>query len=141
MLPHPIVSDNMGVIRGTGWEEMLDAKSQKTFFNSVHCGVSFWSEECECSSWGGENHVIPVLLAKPKMKGKKKKKKNVLMVDSSCESGTRGLGLQVHRPRSVFSCNEDDGDFLIQSSAVRRINDAHLQLVNRHRLVCSDSKI
>ncbi len=82
--------------------------------------------------------MIPALLAKPKMK----KKKNVLMGDSSGAGGggIRGLGLHVNRPRSVFPCNEDDGnDFLIQSSAVRRIHDAHLQLVNPYRLVYSDT--
>ncbi len=113
LLPHPIVSDNRGVIRGTEWEEMLDTKYRKTFFNSVLCGVSFWSEECKCSSWGEENHMIPVVSAKLKSKHKNK----------------------VYHPRSVFACNEEDADFLIQSSSVRRINDAHLRLVNRHRLI------
>ncbi len=118
LLPRSIVSDNRGVIRGTDWEEMFDTKYRKMFFNSVLCGVSVWSEECKCSSWEEENHMIPVVSVNLRSKHKNK---------------------VYHHPRSVFPCNEEDADFLIQSSSVRRINDAHLELVNRHRLIYADT--
>ncbi len=122
---------------------MIDVQHRKTFFNSVLCGVSFWSEECEYSSSGGENQhhhiLLPLVSDKPKLKHKNKKK-NVIVNGPPFKSGSRGLGLQMHHPRSVFPCNEEEeaNDFLIDSSAVRRMYDAHLHLTNRHRLIYAD---
>ncbi len=121
LLPHSIVSDNRGVMRGVEWEEMLDTKYRKTFFNSVLCGASIWSEECKCSPWGKENYMTPVVSAKLRSKHENK---------------------VYHHPKYVFSCNEDDSDFVVQShSSIRHIDDAHLHLINRHRLIYADANI